>query len=45
MTLVTAASGGQDISAGAIMAVAASFCGLMLSGSSTEPMFFTALTF
>ncbi len=33
MTLVTAASGGQDISAGAIMAVAASFCGLMLNGS------------
>lgn len=33
MTLVTAASGGQDISAGAIMAIAASFCGLMLNGS------------
>ncbi len=33
MTLVTAASGGQDISAGSIMAVAASFCGLMLNGS------------
>ena len=32
MTLVTAVSGGQDISVGAIMAVAASFCGLMLNG-------------
>jgi simple sugar transport system permease protein len=33
MTLVTAVSGGQDISAGSIMAVAASFCGLMLNGT------------
>ncbi|MBP7175171.1 MAG: ABC transporter permease [Thermoclostridium sp.] len=33
MTLVTAASGGQDISAGAIMAIAASFCGLLLNGA------------
>jgi simple sugar transport system permease protein len=33
MTLVTAVSGGQDISVGAIMAVAASFCGLVLNGS------------
>ena len=32
MTLVTAASGGQDISVGAIMAISASFCGLMLNG-------------
>ena len=32
MTLVIAASGGPDISVGAIMAVAASFCGLMLNG-------------
>ncbi|MDR2952733.1 MAG: ABC transporter permease [Treponema sp.] len=33
MTLVTAVAGGQDISVGAIMAVAASFCGLLLNGS------------
>ena len=33
MTLVTAASGGQDISVGAIMTIAASFCGLLLNGS------------
>ena len=33
MTLVIAATGGVDISVGAIMAVAASFCGLMLNGS------------
>lgn len=33
MTLVTAASGGQDISAGAIMAIAASFSGLLLNGN------------
>lgn len=33
MTLVTAVSGGQDISAGSVMAVAASFCGLMLNGA------------
>lgn len=33
MTLITAASGGQDISVGAIMAISASFCGLMLNGS------------
>ncbi|MDR1704270.1 MAG: ABC transporter permease [Clostridiales bacterium] len=32
MTLVTAVAGGQDISVGAIMAIAASFCGLMLNG-------------
>jgi len=32
MTLVTAVSGGQDISVGAIMAIAASCCGLMLNG-------------
>jgi len=32
MTLVTAVSGGQDISVGAIMAIAASFCGLVLNG-------------
>ena len=32
MTLVTAAAGGQDISAGSIMAVAAAFCGLLLNG-------------
>lgn len=32
MTLVTAVSGGQDISVGSIMAIAASFCGLMLNG-------------
>ncbi len=33
MTLVTAASGGQDISVGATMAISASFCGLMLNGA------------
>ncbi|MDR0497515.1 MAG: ABC transporter permease [Treponema sp.] len=33
MTLVIAASGGPDISVGAIMAVAASVCGLVLNGS------------
>lgn len=33
MTLITAACGGQDISVGAIMAISASFCGLMLNGS------------
>lgn len=32
MTLITAVSGGQDISVGAIMAIAASFCGLLLNG-------------
>lgn len=32
MTLVTAASGGQDISVGSIMAISASFCGLLLNG-------------
>lgn len=32
MTLVTAASGGQDISVGAVMAVAASVCCQLLSG-------------
>lgn len=32
MTLVIAATGGVDISVGAIMAIAASFCGLMLNG-------------
>jgi len=32
MTLVTAVSGGQDISVGAIMAIAASCCGLVLNG-------------
>jgi len=33
MTLVTAVSGGQDISVGSIMAISAAFCGLMLNGS------------
>lgn len=33
MTLVIAASGGPDISVGAIMAIAASFCGLLLNGA------------
>jgi simple sugar transport system permease protein len=33
MTLVTAVAGGQDISVGSIMAIAASFCGLLLNGS------------
>lgn len=33
MTLVIAATGGVDISVGSIMAIAASFCGLMLNGS------------
>ncbi len=33
MTLVVAVSGGVDISVGAIMAIGASFCGLMLNGS------------
>jgi len=32
MTLVTAVSGGQDISVGSIMAIAASCCGLLLNG-------------
>ena len=32
MTLVTAAAGGQDISVGAIMAISAAFCGLLLNG-------------
>jgi simple sugar transport system permease protein len=32
MTLITAVAGGQDISVGAIMAIAASFCGLGLNG-------------
>lgn len=32
MTLVIAATGGVDISVGAIMAIAASFCGLLLNG-------------
>lgn len=32
MTLVTAVSGGQDISVGSAMAIAASFCGLLLNG-------------
>lgn len=33
MTLVIAATGGVDISVGSIMAISASFCGLMLNGS------------
>ncbi|MEX1377455.1 MAG: ABC transporter permease [Eubacteriales bacterium] len=33
MTLVIAASGGPDISVGAIMAISASFCGLLLNGA------------
>lgn len=33
MTLVTAAAGGQDISVGSTMAIAASFCGLLLNGA------------
>jgi simple sugar transport system permease protein len=33
MTLVIAATGGVDISVGSIMAIAASFCGLLLNGS------------
>ncbi len=33
MTLVISAAGGVDISVGAIMAIAASFCGLMLNGA------------
>lgn len=32
MTLVTAVAGGQDISVGSTMAIAASFCGLLLNG-------------
>jgi len=32
MTLVTAVSGGQDISVGSIMAISAAFCGLILNG-------------
>jgi len=32
MTLITAVSGGQDISVGAIMAISAAFCGLLLNG-------------
>ena len=33
MTLVTAVSGGQDISVGSIMAISAACCGLLLNGS------------
>jgi len=33
MTLVVAVSGGVDISVGAVMPIAASFCGLLLNGS------------
>jgi len=33
MTLVIAVSGGVDLSVGAVMAIAASFCGLMLNGA------------
>lgn len=33
MTLVIAVSGGVDLSVGSIMAIAASFCGLLLNGS------------
>jgi simple sugar transport system permease protein len=33
MTLITAVAGGQDISVGSTMAIAASFCGLMLNGA------------
>jgi len=33
MTLVIAVSGGVDLSVGAIMAIAASFCGLLLNGA------------
>ena len=36
MTLVTAASGGQDISVGAVMAVAAAVCCQILSGGATS---------
>ncbi|MBP3489741.1 MAG: ABC transporter permease [Roseburia sp.] len=36
MTLVTAASGGQDISVGAVMAVAAAVCCQILSGGETS---------
>lgn len=36
MTLVTAASGGQDISVGAVMAVAASICCQILSGGAAS---------
>lgn len=36
MTLVTAASGGQDISVGAVMAVAAAVCCQILSGGQTS---------
>jgi len=32
MTLITAVSGGQDISVGSIMAISAAFCGLLLNG-------------
>jgi len=32
MTLITAVSGGQDISVGSMMAISAAFCGLMLNG-------------
>ena len=32
MTLVTAVSGGQDISVGSMMAISAAFCGLLLNG-------------
>ena len=36
MTLVTAASGGQDISVGAVMAVAAAVCCQILSGGAAS---------
>jgi len=32
MTLITAVSGGQDISVGSMMAISAAFCGLLLNG-------------
>ena len=39
MTLVTAASGGQDISVGAVMAVAAAVCCQILSGGRPRAVF------
>ena len=43
MTLVTAASGGQDISVGAVMAVAAAVCCQILSGGASSVTAYSAL--
>ena len=45
MTLVTAASGGQDISVGAVMSVAAAVCCQILTGGAREISKYTVLTY